>query len=84
MPAWSSAVLSYNAAAPPSERLPLAGLLIGNGIVNETVQGPLFHGFAAAQNLIPEGSKPSGEMMTRLLMRKTLGYSPNFCDDRAS
>jgi len=82
VPAWANAVLSYNAGAAPGETLPLTGLMIGNGIVNSTVQPPLFPGFAAVQNLIPAGSTPAGEEATRELIRKTLGYSPNFYDYR--
>eukprot|EP00325_Prymnesiales_sp_UTEX-LB-985_P020986 CAMPEP_0174718464 /NCGR_PEP_ID=MMETSP1094-20130205/29002_1 /TAXON_ID=156173 /ORGANISM="Chrysochromulina brevifilum, Strain UTEX LB 985" /LENGTH=131 /DNA_ID=CAMNT_0015918571 /DNA_START=178 /DNA_END=568 /DNA_ORIENTATION=- len=78
----ANAVLDYNAAAAPGERLPLTGLMIGNGIVNDTVQPPLFPGFAATENLIPAGSAPSGEEATRRLIRKTLGYAPNFYDYR--
>ena len=75
-------VVAVHLAAPPQDGLPLAGLMIGNGIVNDTVQPPLFAEFAAAQNLIPAGSQPSSESETRSLMRKTLGYSPNFYDYR--
>ena len=82
VPAWVSAVLDFNEAAPQGERLPLAGMMIGNGIVNETAQQPHFAEFAAAQNLIPAGSKPVGEGATRALIEKTLGYSPNFYDYR--
>ena len=37
MPAWANAVLDHNAAHADAP-LTLQGLMIGNGIVNETVQ----------------------------------------------
>jgi hypothetical protein len=56
--------------------------MIGNGIVNESVQGRSFPAFAHAQQLIPAGSTPRSEAAARLLVRRTLGYAPNFYDYR--
>ena len=57
--------------------------MIGNGIVNGTVQGGSFGEYTKAQKLIPDGvPTPTSDGAARTLMAKTLGYSPNFYDYR--
>ena len=83
VPAWANAVLDYNAAAPPAEALPLAALMIGNGIVNSTVQSGSFGAYARAQHLIPDGvPTPTSDSKARQLVKSTLGYDPNYYDYR--
>ena len=54
VPAWTAAVLDHNAASSePRNRLPFVAAMIGNGIVNGSVQGGSFGAFAHAQRLIP-------------------------------
>lgn len=81
IPAWTGAILDYNAAS--SEKLPLTGIAIGNGIINETIQDDeMFIEFARQSGLLPKGAKPKNERAARKLMSETLGYSPNFYDYR--
>ena len=83
VPAWANAVLDYNMGRPTAEQIPLKALLIGNGIVNGTVQGGSFGEYTKAQKLIPDGvPTPTSDGAARTLMAKTLGYSPNFYDYR--
>ena len=35
IPAWTGAILDHNERAGPADHIPLAGIAIGNGIVNE-------------------------------------------------
>ena len=63
-PAWTGAVLDYNAAqaAAGGATLPLVGVLIGNGITNSTVQnGERFAEFAKESGLIAADSPISTE-----------------------
>lgn len=86
VPAWANAVLDYNsqlADIAALEKLPLTGLMIGNGIVNDTVQSGSFGRYAKTQNLLPaDVPTPTSDSEARTLVRKALGYSPNFYDYR--
>jgi len=84
VPAWANAVLDHNElAAADSPRLPLKALMIGNGIVNSSVQGGSFGAYARAQNLIPaDVPMPKDDAQARTLVRKSLGYNPNYYDYR--
>jgi len=82
VPAWAAAVLDFNEGVPLSETLPLSGLLIGNGIVNETVQSDSFGDYAKAQRLIPQDARVGSDQAARMLVRSSLGYSPNYYDYR--
>jgi len=80
IPAWASAILDYNAHA--SDPLNLVGLAIGNGIVNETVQGATFPEFARRQGLIPKSEILQSSWGAREIMKNYLGYIPNYYDYR--
>jgi len=80
VPAWSSAILDYNAGA--SDPLRLTGVAIGNGIVNNTVQAFSFPEFARRQGLIPANATRCSDQEAHDLMRKHLGYQPNYYDYR--
>ena len=82
IPAWTGAILDHNERAGPADRIPLAGIAIGNGIVNETVQAGSFTEFARRQKLIPDDATPESEGDARQLAEQTLGYAPNFYDYR--
>jgi len=81
VPAWSSAVLDYNAAGV-ADPIRLIGLAIGNGIVNETVQGRTFPEFARRHGLIPKNISVESSWGAREIMKNYLGYEPNYYDYR--
>jgi carboxypeptidase C (cathepsin A) len=83
VPAWSTAILEYNEAGA-SDPIRLAGLIIGNGIVNDTIQGHSFPTFARRQGLIPSNNNTAlqSSMEARDLMARYLGYQPNYYDYR--
>jgi len=80
MPAWTAAVMDYNIGA--FDPIRLIGMAIGNGIVNETIQGSSFPEFARRQGLIPRNDTLSSEWGARELMKTHLGYEPNYYDYR--
>jgi carboxypeptidase C (cathepsin A) len=56
VPAWAQAVNDHNDKAPAASKINLKGLIIGNGIVNETVQSDeLYYKFLRSHDLIPAG-----------------------------
>lgn len=82
IPAWSAAIMEYNAATP-SDPLHLTGLIIGNGIVNETIQDYSFPEFAKEQGLLPKnGTTLQSTLDAREAMARYLGYQPNYYDYR--
>lgn len=81
VPAWSSAVLDYNAAGV-ADPIRLVGLAIGNGIVNETLQGRTFPEFAKRHGLIPPNISVRSSWGAREIMKNYLGYEPNYYDYR--
>eukprot|EP00316_Scyphosphaera_apsteinii_P008541 CAMPEP_0119301548 /NCGR_PEP_ID=MMETSP1333-20130426/3319_1 /TAXON_ID=418940 /ORGANISM="Scyphosphaera apsteinii, Strain RCC1455" /LENGTH=457 /DNA_ID=CAMNT_0007303661 /DNA_START=73 /DNA_END=1446 /DNA_ORIENTATION=- len=81
VPAWAAAVLDHN-QLHSNDKLPVTALMIGNGIVNGSVQSGSFTAFAHAQQLIPKSAHPASDAAARRLVRQTLGYAPNFYDYR--
>lgn len=58
IPAWANAILDHN-EENTANPINLAGVVIGNGCVNDTVQnGEQYINFLHAENLIPADSKP--------------------------
>jgi len=81
VPAWTEAILDFNAHA--RDPLPLKGISIGNGIINETVQGSgSFVKYQRLHRLIPQDAEPTSDIEARLLMAANLGYVPNVYDYR--
>jgi len=81
IPAWTGAILDHNAAA--TDTIPLVGLAIGNGIINNTVQNDqTFIEFAHREGIIPKNSSVTSEYKARSLVSETLGYEPNYYDYR--
>jgi carboxypeptidase C (cathepsin A) len=81
VPAWSDAILEYNAAGA-TDPINLIGLIIGNGIVNDTIQGNSFPAFAKRKGLIPGNMAAGTTKEARQLMTRYLGYKPNYYDYR--
>lgn len=55
------------------------GLAIGNGCVNDTIQGNEdFVEFLHAENLIPEDSNPKTQTTAYTQMIRHIGYTPNY------
>jgi len=81
VPAWSSSILDYNAAGV-ADPIRLVGLIIGNGIVNETIQDTTFPEFARRHGLIPENINVNSSWGAREIMKNYLGYEPNYYDYR--
>ena len=84
VPAMAAAVMNYNEGqASTSQSINLAGLVIGNGCVNNTVQNTdAYIDFLHAQNLIPDDAKPRNEAAAEAMMIKHIGYTPNYYDYR--
>ena len=84
VPAMADAVMNYNEAlSESSSQINLAGLFIGNGCVNNTVQnGDTYIDFLHAQKLIPDDATPRNEATAEAMMIKHIGYSPNYYDYR--
>jgi carboxypeptidase C (cathepsin A) len=82
IPAWTSAILGYN-SANPSTQIPLSGVVIGNGCVNDTVQDTsTYVQFQHEANLIPATSNPKTQSGAMTEMINYLGYTPNYYDFR--
>lgn len=78
IPAWSQAILDYN-AAHPSSKIPLSGAIIGNGCVNDTVQSlDAFIEFQHNENLISASTTPRSNLAAQTAMAQYLGYTPNY------
>jgi len=84
VPAWTGAILDYNAGqSDVSTKIPLAGVVIGNGAVNNTVQSTkTYVEFLHNENLIPATSNPKTQGGAEVEMVKHLGYTPNYYDYR--
>ena len=92
IPAWANAILDHNEAVDAKKEeqqqqrtIPMAGVVIGNGCVNDTVQNSArYVEFLNANDLLP--ADPSFEPTTTaaadVMMAKHIGYSPNFYDYR--
>lgn len=73
-------MLEYNRGA--SDPFVLSGLLIGNGIVNETLQQGSVPEFAQRQGLVSPGRVTTSDWEAREAMEDHLGYVPNYYDYR--
>lgn len=81
VPAWADAILDYNEKA--SSKINFAGVVIGNGCVNDTVQnGDEYIKFLHEAKLIPADSKPRNQGAAEVEMIKYIGYTPNYYDYR--
>lgn len=73
VPAWTGAIIDYN-AANPSSTIPLASVVIGNGCVNDTVQDTnTFIEFQHQNNLIPASSTPRSQAAATSAMASYIG-----------
>lgn len=84
IPAWTSAIMAHNSAAQEGDvAIPLVGVAIGNGCVNNSVQGSAPYIELLHENdLIPADSSPDTSASANLLMQAHIGYDPNFYDFR--
>jgi carboxypeptidase C (cathepsin A) len=82
IPAWSNAIMDYNAKAGVT-KIPFAGITIGNGCVNNTVQSTqTYVDYLHEQSLIPASSNPTSKVAANSAVDKQLGYTPNYYDYR--
>jgi pimeloyl-ACP methyl ester carboxylesterase len=66
-----------------ANKINFAGAVIGNGCVNNTVQGTdEYIQFLHQENLIPADSHPKTQVSAATAMVKHLGYTPNYYDYR--
>jgi carboxypeptidase C (cathepsin A) len=83
VPAWTSAIMDYNARWSTNEPLQLVGIALGNGVINETIQNEkTFIEYAKKEKLIKAGDRPRSEDDARMLIEDEIGYEPNFYDFR--
>jgi carboxypeptidase C (cathepsin A) len=84
IPAWANAILDYNTAqSVAAQRINLAGVVIGNGCINKTVQSvDTYVSFLHEQHLITAASSPMTKATARSAMVENLGYTPNYYDYR--
>jgi len=82
IPAWANAVLDYNANPGSMGPINLAGLAIGNGCVNNTVQdtNSIYIEFLKSANLIPASSNVKTQSAAYTEMVNYIGYEPNYYD----
>ncbi|CAK0831132.1 unnamed protein product [Prorocentrum cordatum] len=81
IPAWSSAIMDYNEGGA-ADKLTITGILIGNGIINDKVQRYSFVEFAKRQGLIPADYAADNYTSPREMVKRHLGYQPNYYDYR--
>lgn len=73
VPAWANAILDYNTKS--SSPINFAGVAIGNGCVNNTVQSTAkYVEFQHAANLIPASSNPVNQAAAQVAMTNNIGY----------
>eukprot|EP01038_Epipyxis_sp_PR26KG_P004157 gene4157-5921_t len=83
IPAWANAILDFNEATTTANKINFKGVVIGNGCVNDTVQGTsAYIQFQHQENLIPSTSNPKTMAAAEALMISNLGYTPNYYDYR--
>jgi len=88
IPAWTNAIMDFNEAQAADSgggaaAIPLKGVAIGNGCVNDTVQGTEpYVEFLKENDLIPSSANPSNQGTADVLMQAHIGYDPNFYDFR--
>jgi len=84
IPAWANAILDYNEVTPAADQINLAGVIIGNGCTNNTVQNTnQYINFLHEENLIPADSNPKNQLSADAAMVKHIGYTPNYYDYRS-
>lgn len=85
VPAWAGAIMDYNDAQTDADaRIPLSGVVIGNGAVDDEVQNSdTYIEFLHKENLIPADSHPKSQGMAEAEMIRHLGYTPNYYDYRS-
>mmetsp|Transcript_52363 Transcript_52363/g.103980 ORF Transcript_52363/g.103980 Transcript_52363/m.103980 type:complete len:490 (+) Transcript_52363:48-1517(+) len=63
--------------------IPMVGVAIGNGCVNNTVQDSAkYIEFLQANKLLPAGAEPKSQAVAEAQMINYIGYQPNFYDFR--
>jgi len=84
LPAFASAILAWNQATQgTTAAIDFAGVAIGNGCVNDTMQNfTAFRQFQWQNNLIPASSYPNRRSEANALMNAYVGYEPNYYDFR--
>ncbi|KAJ1432502.1 Alpha/Beta hydrolase protein [Ochromonadaceae sp. CCMP2298] len=88
VPAWANAILNFNEDLQKKEEgagvpINFAGVAIGNGCVNNTVQNTeQFVKFQHECHLIPEDANPRTQAAAYASMISHLGYEPNYYDYR--
>eukprot|EP00602_Paraphysomonas_sp_CaronLab_P003485 CAMPEP_0185024182 /NCGR_PEP_ID=MMETSP1103-20130426/7145_1 /TAXON_ID=36769 /ORGANISM="Paraphysomonas bandaiensis, Strain Caron Lab Isolate" /LENGTH=392 /DNA_ID=CAMNT_0027557079 /DNA_START=270 /DNA_END=1448 /DNA_ORIENTATION=+ len=84
VPAWAGAILDYNEEqTSESDKINFSGVVIGNGCVNNTVQGmEPYVDFLHESNLIPADSNPRTMATAEVEMVRYIGYTPNYYDYR--
>jgi carboxypeptidase C (cathepsin A) len=83
VPAWANAILNFNEQASASNKINFAGVVIGNGCTNDTVQNTdRFIEFQHENNLIPSTSNPRNQAAAEAAMVSYIGYTPNYYDFR--
>jgi carboxypeptidase C (cathepsin A) len=84
LPAFASAILAWNQATQgTTAAIDFAGVAIGNGCVNDTMQNfTAFRQFQWQNNLIPASSYPTRWSEANALMNAYVGYEPNYYDFR--
>jgi len=83
VPAWTRAILDHNARVSTADQIDIAGLAIGNGIIDEKLQNDKSLAvWAGEQNLLTAEGIPLTAGTTHEMMIKTLGYLPNYYDYR--
>lgn len=80
--AWADAVLEHN-AVPSSMPFHLRGVVVGNALINDTLQGlgSLIE-YQRREKLIPKTAEPESFPDAQVAMMKHMGYSPNVYDYR--
>lgn len=82
IPAWTEAILDHN-EGNPQVPIPLAGAMIGNGCINNTIQGTdVLVDFMHDNSLISADQNPRTQATAWAEMVQHLGYTPNFYDFR--
>lgn len=85
VPAWSDAIMTFNAGLPEGSEshIPLSGIVIGNGLFDSTVQSTeTYIQYLHDSSLIPADSTPRNGASANAIMRAHLAYSPNYYDYR--
>lgn len=82
IPAWANAINDYNDATSTNQ-INLQGIVIGNGIVDDDVQSnQLYYEFLKDASLLDQSAKPASRGYADMLVKKKIGYAPNYYDWR--